>query len=314
MIKRVVLSIAVISVLMVSSIGCADAEDTVTTAQFTPIATIANRLAGEESTWNNYAPRLTAVENRPTAASVDVSGINSNISALQGKTATHDTDIAALKASVKALQDAANSNTNNNNNNGNNNNNNGGQGSIPQFTPGTNPNTIPTSPSMGVVSQVNYVGGNSQISSYPGGSNNIYYVQRLMNQNTAIQYVKPIINISMANNYGFNNGGYANENITAITIQLTTSMCTLSATGNYSATNPVQNYLITGTGGNFNVTPGLGTLTSNIQITPASGCMTNTGEIYLSPGGYTDMSVQISNLIATPGGIWNVTPSCSYHP
>lgn len=325
---KIIGTIVVITGLLFGTLGCEETGTTdagVTAAQFNALKAVVDRLAGREAIWDAYAASIKTLNDRPSgggsSSTFDPSTLNTKDISLQTQidTMKDKNTPGTLQAQIDALTTKINNQTVVQTSNPPNYSNPvGSTGNIPQFTPGTNPNSIPTSPGGGVVSQVNFVGGYNQLSSYPGGSNNIYYVQRLMNQNTAIQYVKPIITLSTASNLGWSSG-YASENITAITIQLTTSMCTITGSANINAPapyiyTPVDSYLIKGTGGNFNVIPGLGTSTSNIQITPASGCMTNTGELYLSPGGYTDISVQISNLITTPGGIWNINPSCSYHP
>lgn len=336
MIKRIVLSVIVISVLIVSSIGCAVTEDTVTAAQFTPIATIVNRLAGEESTWNNYAPRITALEIRPTSTSTptDVSGINSSISTLQSKVTTTEQDIAALKTSVKALQDIVSNQPvyNGGNQTG------GTTGNIPGFTPGVPTGTIPTSPSGGVVSQVNWVQGTTQIWTSPtGNSQPIWYIQRLMNQSTAIQYVRPMITLGVSSQYG----GYSSQtyfagmdvNISSpqgsvlgkyvpptawaatvasanVTIPAGLPLSSISATSPNGSSFP---FLAPVAPLTISMAPGLGQLTNSVMIMPIAGLSNSLGEFYISPGGYIDVTVMIQGLNTSTNALWNISASYSSH-
>ena len=189
----------------------------------------------------------------------------------------------------------------------------GTTGNIPQFTPGQVMSAVTTSPDGAVISQVNYYGGNSQIQSSTSASYPMTIWQRLINYNTAIMYVKPTLSLSLSNNLN-PYGAFASENVTRLDIQLTTPLSgPVSASGVYAGI-PVYQLNATSGGINFYVNPPLGTLTNTVDISPSTGLMTSTGQLQIMPGGYVDISWGISNFFCTPGGIWNISPSCSYHP
>jgi hypothetical protein len=218
----------------------------------------------------------------------------------------------------------------------------GGQsGQIPGFTPGTPPaGTIPVSAGGGVVSQVNWVQGTSQTFSSPSGSsNNIWYIQRLINQSTAIQYVRPMITLGVSSQYGYAAQAYfagMNINVSSSqgSVQGVYTPPTIWAANlasyavppagtplsSISATPPVQP---TGTTYSFNpplttpltfsLAPGLGQVSNSVLIMPISGLGNNLGEFYISPGGYVDVTVMLQTIYTSTAVMWNVSASYSSH-
>jgi hypothetical protein len=48
-------------------------------------------------------------------------------------------------------------------------------------------------------------------------------------------------------------------------------------------------------------------------IMPTSGLGNNLGEFYISPGGYVDVTVMLSNVYTNTMIMWNIAPSFSSH-
>jgi hypothetical protein len=215
------------------------------------------------------------------------------------------------------------------------------QGQNVQFTPGMPPTGgIPTSPSGGIVSQVNWVQGTSQTYTNPtGSSGNVWYTQRLMNQSTAIQYVRPMINIGVSSQSGYSN--YGNAYFAGLNVSISSSQGTLSGVytpptwwssaptaagtaisglpiSSISQTSPVQPAsgsfsAVTTTPLTFSLAPGLGQVTSSLLIMPVSGLGDNLGEYYIAPGQYVDITVMIQGLYTNVATMWSISASQSSH-
>jgi len=195
-----------------------------------------------------------------------------------------------------------------------------GQGQSQQFTTGIIP-TITTSSNGAVISQINVVSGNLQIASATtSNSQPIWYVQRLINYNTAIMYVRPIINIAQSSQYGWNNVAVA---INSTTIAINSVQCSMTVSGKtddgtiislIGDSNTLNGNAPATAQYHMSVSPGLGYQTTSISFQPIKGCGTPSGELYLSPGGYMDITVQISGFTTSQSAFWTVTPSLSYHP
>jgi hypothetical protein len=218
----------------------------------------------------------------------------------------------------------------------------GASGQIPQFTQGTPQGTIPTSPSGGIVSQVNWVQGTSQTYTSPSGSsNNIWYVQRLMNQSTTIQYVRPMITLGASSQYGYSASSY----FTGMNVNISSPQGSVQAVYNPAgwAWNPSAIYPAVGAwpmsgasnivyasigasqnntvGSNFpplapltvTLAPGLGQVTNSMLIMPTSGLSNGLGEFYISPGGYVDITVMLQGIYTNTATMWNLSASYSSH-
>jgi hypothetical protein len=210
----------------------------------------------------------------------------------------------------------------------------GQSGYATQFTPGTPPTGIVTT--LGVVTQqVNFVQGSSQTFTSPSGtSNNLWYVQRLINQSPTIQYVRPTISLSVSSQYGGVQQSYfAGLNINISSAQGTVQGVYLppqwwinnpaSVTGGFpissiTATSPIQTGNTTFNTpigvATFSLAPGLGQVTNSLYIIPTSGLGNNLGEYYISPGGYVDATVMVQGLYTSTALMWNISPSFSSHP
>lgn len=222
----------------------------------------------------------------------------------------------------------------------------GTTGQTTQFTPGTITGTIPTSPTGGIVSQVNWVQGQSQFYSSPSGSSNmIWYVQRLMNQSTTIQYVRPLINLGVSSSYsGYSTSGYfAGMNVNISSPQGSVQAVYNPAAWGWSpaiscdATNPsngswpmnscTSNVIYSTIGATQSATypyapsgtmymtlaPGLGQVTNSMMIMPTAGLSNGLGEFYISPGGYIDITVMIQDIYTNTATMWNISASFSSH-
>jgi hypothetical protein len=260
----------------------------------------------------NYQSQLDSIK-------ATMTGTDSKITALEARVTALENKITALSATTPVGSTGISTG--------------GTTGQNTQFTPGTPPSGIATSASGGVVSQVNFVSGMSQMYASPSGSSStIWYMQRLINTSTAIQYVRPILTLSLASNYG-----YTTTFIGGVNINVSSGQCSMSAvyTPPNIGTNSTQwpqswppaqaissigiaqstsaPYLPTGTT-YFSVAPGLGTVTNSFMFMPIAGCGTGTGEYYIAPGGYVDLTVQLSGVYTQAATLWNVAPSYSAHP
>ncbi len=210
---------------------------------------------------------------------------------------------------------------------------NSGTGQATQFTPGTLTTAIPTSPTGGIVSQVNWVQGTSQVYTAPtGSSNQIWYVQRLMNQSTTIQYVRPMITFGVSSQYGYSTSSY----FTGMNINISSPQGSVQAVYNPAAwgypttawpMTGASNYLFSSIGttqsatapyaptGTMYVTlaPGLGQITNSMLIMPTAGLSNGLGEFYISPGGYVDITVMLQGVYTNTASMWNVSASYSSH-
>jgi outer membrane lipoprotein SlyB len=209
---KVICTLIGITTLLVSSLGCVS-DDSITVAQFNPVKAKIDTLVTKEPVWDSYAAKITALEARPasTATTFDPSSLITKDATLQkaiDDMKNKDIDgslqkqIDALTAKVNSLSSTAYTGSTGTTIGGT-------TGNITQFTPGTITGTIPTSPNGTVVSQINWVQGTSQTYTSPTGtSQNIWYMQRLINQSTTIQYVRPMITLGVSSQYG---GGYGNQ-------------------------------------------------------------------------------------------------------
>jgi hypothetical protein len=217
----------------------------------------------------------------------------------------------------------------------------GGTGQTTQFTPGTLTGTIPTSPTGGIVSQVNWVQGTSQLYSSPSGSsNNIWYVQRLQNQSTTIQYVRPMITLGVSSSYGYSTSSYfAGMNINISSPQGSIAAVynpvawgwspaiACNTTGSWPMSGCASNVVYSTISGSqsaaypyapvspttITLAPGLGQVTNSMLIMPTSGLSNGLGEFYISPGGYVDITVMIQGIYTNTATMWNIGASYSSH-
>jgi hypothetical protein len=310
--KRWLLIALAVICIPITLIGCVPAQTTpVAQAQVNPLQTL-QKTVDDLGTW-----KTTVAD--PAIAQMKASGVATNyqgqIDSAKATITAQDAKITDLTTRLTTLENwkttVGTTPTQQTTN--------PGQGTIPQFTQGTTP-TIVTSASGAVISQLNVVSGNLQIaSSTTATSQPIWYVQRLINYNTSIMYVRPTVQISQSTQYGWNNVA---TNVTATTIAINSAQCTMTVSG--SATTTIVS--IIGNSGTVNanapatdayqvsVSPGLGYQTTSISYQPVKGCGTPSGEMYLSPGGYLDLTVQISGFTTSQTAFWTVTPGLSYHP
>jgi hypothetical protein len=309
--KWLLISLTVVGLLALG-IGCVPtATPAATTPQVSPLTDLQNWRQGMD-TWKttvadpaiakanalgsqpNYDSAIASIKATESDKDQKIADLTSRITSLENWKATQGT--VAVQQPVQ----------------------NGQQGQTTQFQQGTTPGAITTSPSGVVTSQVNVVSGNLQIASAPGLSTQpVWYVQRLTNYNSNIQYVRPIINIAQTSNYGYN---VLATPVKSVTVGINSNQCTVTATGTWTSPNPVVS--IIGTSNptqstdayQLSVSPGLGYATNSISISPVKGCGTPSGEIYLMPAQYVDITVQISNFQTVTSAFWTVTPSLSYHP
>jgi hypothetical protein len=309
--KKWLFAVLVIICIPITLIGCVPSAATpVAQAQVNPLQTL-QKTVDDLGTW-----KTTVAD--PAIAQMKASGVATNyqsqIDSAKATITAQDTKITDLTTRLTTLENwkttVGTTPTQQTTQ---------GQGTIPQFTQGTTP-TIVTSASGAVISQLNVVSGNLQIaSSTTASSQPIWYVQRLINYNTSIMYVRPTVQISQSTQYGWNNVA---TNVTATTIAINSAQCTMTVSG--SATTAIVS--IIGNSGTVNanapatdayqvsVSPGLGYQTTSISYQPVKGCGTPSGEMYLSPGGYLDLTVQISGFTTSQTAFWTVTPGLSYHP
>lgn len=252
------------------------------------------------------------------------------------KTAVDDA-ISQLKKDKPWTSDFTTANNNGNVNNGINYNT--GTGQNTQFTPGQPASGgYPSNINGGIVSQVNWVQGNSQMFTSPtGSSGTIWYTQRLINESTTIQYVRPTISLGLSSQY--NNGIYqtyfAGLNIQMSSGQGSVSGIYMPPTSWAGAVPPVWPYgvysSINNTGANsdnttpltpsicfqptapytFTLAPGIGQPTNNLIIIPSTGLGDNQGEFYIAPSGFVDTTVQISNVSTSTAVMWNLSAAYS---
>jgi hypothetical protein len=300
--KWLLISLTVVGLLALG-IGCVPTNQPAATPQTSPIQDLQNWRTAMDTWKTTVADPAIAKANAAQTAT----NYQSQIDSIKATLTEKDTKITDLTARLTALENwktTINAVPQQQQQQG------VGQGQATQFQQGTTPGAIATSPSGAVISQVNVVSGNLQIASTStAGSQPIWYIQRFINYNSAIEYVRPTITISQSNQYGWNN--YA-TNVTGVLVQLNSSQCTMSATGTWTSGAPVS---IIGTAPyQISVAPGLGYPTNSLTMSVISGCGTPSGEFYLSPGGYMDVTVQISNFTTSQPAFWTVTPSLSYHP
>lgn len=124
-----------------------------------------------------------------------------------------------------------------------------------------------------------------QLFTAASGSQSTFYTIKIINNTSTWQYVKPIINMTLASSYSptvFN----------SIDVNMTHS--------SYVLTNA-----------NFSISPALGASTSSLVIIPISGGGNNAGEFQIAAGSSIDILVQISNVSTTSTVLWNITNSIS---
>jgi hypothetical protein len=350
--KRILAVCLVAILLMVVGVGCVPTAAQTPAAPATPAVNI-NTLGTEVTSLKNWSEgvnswRATTVD--PAIAKVnsgqvgsggvtkaDVDGLKATITEQDKKIVTLTDKITALenwKTSVGTVATGTGGISQT-----------GGTGQNTQFTPGTITGNIPTSPTGGIVSQVNWVQGTSQLYSSPSGSsNNIWYVQRLMNQSTTIQYVRPMITLGVSSQYGY----AANAYFGGINVNISSPQGSLQAVYNPAqwtptAWNPsvvcptagswpmtaggVSNVVYANIGtaqaattpyaptGTLTLTlaPGLGQVTNSMLIMPTAGLSNGLGEFYISPGGYVDITVMIQGIYTSTSSMWNVSASYSSH-
>lgn len=250
---------------------------------------------------------------------VTIPELSKKITELTTRVTDDENQITALKNNVGSYSNNNGSSTG------------GTTGNVPQFTPGSNPGAITTSASGGVVSQYAFVSGQSQIWSSPsGGSGTCWYIQRLINTSTAIQYIHPTINLGQSTQYGQGANGF----FTGLNINISSTQGSLQGTYNPTAWNyptvawPLvgssnvvyatigttqnntvgTNYPPTGTM-TYSLLPGLGQMTTSIIIMPSSGLTNNSGTVYLYPGQYIDITVQMQGVYTSTASMWNISPS-----
>lgn len=144
--------------------------------------------------------------------------------------------------------------------------------------------TQPTSPS-GEVSSTTSPVSIPQLFTAVSGSQSTFYTIKIINNTSTWQYVKPIINMTLASSYSptvFN----------SIDVNMTHS--------SYVLTNA-----------NFSISPALEASTSSLVIIPISGGGNNAGEFQIAAGSSIDILVQISNVSTTSTVLWNITNSIS---
>jgi hypothetical protein len=339
--KRILAVCSVAILLMVVGVGCVPTAAQTPAAPATPAVNI-NTLGVEVATLKSWSEgvnswRATTVD--PAIAKVNsgqVGGTNyqSQIDSLKSTISDKDTKITDLTSRITALENwktsvgtvatgtGGISQT-------------GGTGQTPQFTPGTITGNIPTSPTGGIVSQVNWVQGTSQVYTAPSGSSNqIWYIQRLMNQSTTIQYVRPMITLGVSSAYGYSTSSY----FTGMNINISSPQGSLQAVYNptawnyptvvwpmsgaanvvYASIGATQNNTV---GSNYppiapllvTLAPGLGQVTNSMLIMPTAGLSNGLGEFYISPGGYVDITVMIQGIYTNTASMWNVSASYSSH-
>lgn len=124
-----------------------------------------------------------------------------------------------------------------------------------------------------------------QLFTAASGSQSTFYTIKIINNTSTWQYVKPIINMTLASSYSptvFN----------SIDVNMTHS-----------------SYILTNA--NFSISPSLGASTSSLVIIPISGGGNNAGEFQIAAGSSIDILVQISNVSTTSTVLWNITNSIS---
>lgn len=312
--KWLVLVLAIICI-PITLIGCVPTNSpSAATPVVSPITTLQNWQQGID-TWKTTVadPAIAKINAQQTTTSntaqlqTDLSGAKATITQLQTDLTALTARVTTAENSIKTMGTVTTTSTSQ------------GQGQTVGFTTGTTP-TIVTSANGAVVSQLNVVSGNLQIASATTATSQpIWYVQRLINYNTSIMYVRPTIQISQSTQYGWNNVA---TSVTATTIAINSAQCTMTVSG--SSTSSIVS--IIGNSGTVNanapstdayqvsVSPGLGYQTTSISYQPVKGCGTPSGELYLSPGGYMDITVQISGFTTSQTAFWTVTPGLSYHP
>jgi hypothetical protein len=333
--KWLLLSLVLIPILMIS---CVPTNTPAAAPVTSPITELQNWRTGMD-TW-----KTTVAD--PAIAKANAAAVAANTAPLQAAIDTQKAVIAQLQADQAALTkrvtDSENKITAMATLTPSGGISTGGQsGQIPGFTPGTPPaGTIPVSAGGGVVSQVNWVQGTSQVFSSPSGSsNNIWYIQRLINQSTAIQYVRPMATLGVSSQYGYSSSAYfAGLNINVSSAQGSvlgvyvpppwwTSVPSVPTTGipiaSITTTSPNTGATPSGTFAmpsitpstlaTFSLAPGIGQITNSVLVFPTSGLGNNLGEFYISPGGYVDVTVMLQGVYTSTAVMWNVSASYSSH-
>ena len=104
MLVRIVSSIVLALVLVLSSIGCM-ADDSVTTAQFTSLQNTVNGLVAKQSIWDSYGVSIANLQKTATAPpTVDLAPINASITALQTAKDADEKKIKDLEDAVALLK------------------------------------------------------------------------------------------------------------------------------------------------------------------------------------------------------------------
>jgi hypothetical protein len=124
-----------------------------------------------------------------------------------------------------------------------------------------------------------------QLFTAASGSQSTFYTMKIVNNSTTWQYVKPIVNLTLASSY-------SPTQMSAMTVNMT-----------------YGSFALTGT--NFSISPALGTSTSSIVIIPISGGVNSAGEFQVGSGASVDVLIQITGVTTSTTVLWNISNSIS---
>lgn len=299
--------LAILLLTSVSVVGCMPTNTTTdtTTTTVTPLSELQTWRTNID-TWKTTVadPAIAKVGTirTDTVSQTEIDSVNTRIATMQAQLTALSATVDAQADEIEALQEEVEDITTSAVASGNVS---GTTGNIQQFEIGSIP-TVTTSVDGGIISQVNFPYSGNKIYSTDSNSNQVYYVQRLINQNNAsVLYAIPEINL---NYEGYYYSYYDLQKVKNISVVMTSpnfeytgDVCIADTEGDTS--------LVNGDGDKaYYVYPPLGDECKHITITPNYSSSYITG-IPISAGQYVDITVRISDLYSEDGGTWEVIPS-----